>query len=97
MILIAHNTVLCTFQNGADVNLADQGFNDAYYAQIAKGPECVQLLGLSVLRRLLFCVKMRLVRTGVLDNNVKPFNTLFNHFSASRRDLYGDNEICKLL
>jgi hypothetical protein len=50
-----------------------------------------------VLRRLLFCLEMNLVRTGVLDNNDKPFNTLFNRFSASRRDLYGDNEICKLL
>lgn len=33
------------YQNGADVQLVDhEGFNAAYYAKIAKSPECVQLL-----------------------------------------------------
>lgn len=32
-------------QNGADVNAVDhEGFNASYYAQVAKSPECVQLL-----------------------------------------------------
>lgn len=37
IILIACSTFCVRLQNGADVIMADQGFNAAYYAQTAKG------------------------------------------------------------